>query len=160
MEDQTDIDVNLVWAHYPQNTHRFLGGNMPKTWVEKRDCGKTPHTKVLHKPFAGIPSGYTMLISSPQEIDEFIRQLPRGTTVSPLEMRKSLAKKHKADATCPVSTGIFFRIVCEAAIEERNQNTPLAEITPFWRVDLEGTSTASKLSIDKDELKLLRASER
>ncbi len=130
---------------------------MAKSWVEKRDCGKTPHIKILEKPFAGMKQGCRMLISSPQEIDRFIRELPEGEVITPKDMRQRLANKHKADATCPVSTGIFLRIVCEAALEEHARGKPLSTLTPFWRIDLENTTTATKLSIDQATLKAIRA---
>ena len=129
---------------------------MTKTWVEKRDGGKVPQVKILDKKFAGMPEGCKMLVSSPGEIDAFIRSIPAQTRISPKEMRDQLADRHDADETCPVSTGIFMRIVCEAALEERAQGRPLADITPFWRMDLENTSTAEKLSISKEELSQIR----
>lgn len=129
---------------------------MPKKWVEKRDCGKAPEVKVLDKPFAGIKEGASMLISSPSEIDGYIRAIPRGEIVEPRTMREQLAKRHSADATCPVTTGIFLRIVSEAALEEHANGTGIEEITPFWRIAIEGTSTAKKLSIDEEQLLFLR----
>ena len=98
---------------------------MTKSWTEKRDCGKSPHIKILDKKFAGIPQGCKMLVSSPQQIDSLVRRIPEGDTISPAKIRETLAKKHKADATCPVSTGIFFRIDCDAALEEKRQGKTL-----------------------------------
>ena len=57
-----------------------------------------------------------MLVSSPQEIDSLARRITVGDTISPAKIRETLAKEHKVDATCPVSTGIFLRIVCEAPL--------------------------------------------
>ena len=130
---------------------------MPKSWVEKRDGHKKKsHITKLEKKFAGIPEGSHLLISSPQEIDEYIRSLDEGSLVTTQEMRGALALKHKVEATCPVSSGIFLRIVCEAALEERASGKALDDITPFWRIDLAGTTAAKKLSIDEDEVALLR----
>lgn len=130
---------------------------MPKSWVEKRDGHKNKsHITQLEKRFAGIPEGSWLLISCPQEIDEYIRSLDEGSLITAQEMRSALARKHNAEATCPVSSGIFLRIVCEAALEERASGKAIDEITPFWRIDLAGTSAAKKLSIDEDEVALLR----
>ena len=130
---------------------------MPKSWVEKRDGYKNKsHITQLEKKFAGIPQGSHLLISCPQEIDEYIRNLDEGALITTQEMRDALAHKHKADATCPVSAGIFLRIICEAALEERASGKALDNITPFWRIDLAGTAAAKKLSIDEDEIALLR----
>ena len=129
---------------------------MTKSWVEKRDCSKDPHVKILDKPFAGIQKGCKMLVSSPQEIDAFIQEIPAGIFIEPAQMRDQLAQKHSADATCPVSTGIFLRIVAEAALEERHNGKALADITPFWRAVSNDSSTAKKLPIDSQELDVLR----
>ena len=52
-----------------------------------------------------------------------------------VEMRNELAKKAKANKTCPVSTGIFLRIAIEASLEEqskkkikKNQNSLFGEL--------------------------------
>ena len=57
------------------------------------------------------------------------------------KMRKLLAEVYQADATCPVTTGIFLRIVSEAAYEEYLEGKQ--DITPFWRV-VEPESTLAK----------------
>jgi len=129
---------------------------MAKTWTEKRDCGREPHVKVLDKSFAGIREGCKMLISSPQEIDAFIREIPPGSIFDPKEIRHQLAQKHGADATCPMSTGIFLRIVAEAAIEEMRNGKPVSTVTPFWRCVTNESSIARKISIDLSELDSLR----
>ncbi len=126
-----------------------------KTWTEKRDLSKEPHITILGKSFSGVPAGSKLLISSPQEIDAFIKTLPKGKQVSPQEMRKALAEIHKTDATCPVSTGIFLRIVAEAAIEEYRNGAPINSITPFWQVIPSDSATAKKLNIGSDELQTL-----
>jgi hypothetical protein len=127
-----------------------------KTWREKRDTGKAPHVTVLEKAFAGVPAGCRLLISSPQEIDRFLRAMPKGTRGTPAELREALARRHQADATCPVSTGIFLRIVAEAALEDLAAGVALEEISPFWRVVAADSPTAKKLSISAEELESLR----
>jgi hypothetical protein len=127
-----------------------------KSWVEKRDCGKAPHVTVIDKAFAGIPAGSKLLISSPLEIDAFVRNIPKGKQIDPPEMREILAKRHKADATCPVSTGIFLRIVTEAALEEYNQGSPLSSVAPFWRIVTPNSTLAKKLSIGSDEFAMMK----
>ena len=51
-----------------------------------------------------------MLISSPEEISEFIFTIPKGSYLSIKELRRGLALKAGADNTCPVTTGIFLRM--------------------------------------------------
>lgn len=123
-----------------------------KTWIEKRDGGQTPHIVILEKSFAGIPAGAKMLIASPQEIEAVIRTIPKGEVITPATLRQNLAMRHKADATCPVSTGIFLRVVTEAALEEFAQGKPAHQITPFWRAVTADSPLAKKLSADADEI--------
>ena len=127
-----------------------------KTWIEKRDCGKAPHVKTIDKAFTGMPAGCKMLISSPQEIEEFIKRIPKGEFVEPAKMRQALAKKHKADATCPVTTGLFLRIVAEAAFEEFSQGKAVNKLTPFWRVIANDSALAKKLSTDTGQLEYFK----
>ena len=127
-----------------------------KSWIEKREGGKPPHVIVIEKSFAGIAAGSKMLISSPQEIADYIGAIPKGKYVEPLQMREALAKKHKADATCPVTTGIFLRIVAEAALEEHAQGKSANRLTPFWRVISNDSALAKKLSIDAKQIDIIK----
>ena len=47
-------------------------------------------------------------------------------------MRGKLAADFAADVTCPLTTGIFVRIVAEAAEEDRLNGRQ--KVTPYWRV--------------------------
>jgi len=73
-----------------------------------------------------------MLIPTPLEVDAMIRKIPRGQVTTLPEIRARLARWHRAEMTCPMVTGIFLRIVAEAAEEDRRAGR--AEITPYWRV--------------------------
>ena len=48
------------------------------------------------------------------------------------QIRSRLARWHNADVTCPLVTGIYLRIVAEAAEEDRLEGK--TDITPYWRV--------------------------
>ena len=58
-----------------------------------------------------------MLIPTPKLIDAYIRQIPEGKAVDSQTLRKDLALQNGAEVTCPLTTGIFLRIVAEAAQE-------------------------------------------
>jgi hypothetical protein len=73
-----------------------------------------------------------MLIPTALEVDAMIRKIPRGELRTLAQIRKRLARWHNADVTCPLVTGIFLRIVAEAAEEDRRSGA--ADITPYWRV--------------------------
>jgi hypothetical protein len=121
-----------------------------KTWIEKRDIDKQPVVKKLDKDFADMHAGENMLIATPNIVDHYIRQIPTGQQHSLKTMRRDLAAEYDADVTCPVTSGIFLRIVAEAAWEEYQQGKPLKHIAPFWRVIDEYSPAAKKLSFGKD----------
>ena len=130
-----------------------------KSWREKRDCEKSFKIKVIEKAFAGIPEGSRMLILSPPYIDEYLRKIPFGLGLRVCEMRDDLAISFGADKTCPVSTGIFLRIVAEAALEDLNQEQSIEEISPFWRVVEPNSKLAAKLSCGVDFIREQRKRE-
>lgn len=55
---------------------------------------------------------------TPLLVDELIRKVPKGKLVTVEQVRERLAKDFKADSTCPLTTGIFIRIVGETAEED------------------------------------------
>ena len=65
-------------------------------------------------------------------------------------MRDDLAKDYQADKTCPVTTGIFLRIVSEASYEEYSNGIDLNVITPFWRMVNPNSKLAGKLACGID----------
>src|ERR1035438_6739060 len=73
-----------------------------------------------------------MLVPTALEVDAMVRKIARGQVSSASQIRRRLARWHNADVTCPMVTGIFLRIVAEAAEEDRIAGKP--EITPYWRV--------------------------
>ena len=114
-----------------------------KSWQEKLNIDRTPHIERSDKDFAGIKSGQMMLIPTPQVVDAYIRQIPKGKHVDITTLRKDLASEYHAEVTCPLTTGIFVRIAAEAAYEQYEAGTPISKITPFWRV-IDGKSPAAK----------------
>ena len=118
------------------------------TWTEKRNSSRVPEVKILRTDFAGLRRGTSMVVSSPAEIDAYIREIPYGTACAVADLRKALAARHGADAACPASTAIFLRIVAEAAWEALEVGAELQHVTPFWRVIEPGSKLARRLSVD------------
>ena len=56
-----------------------------------------------------------MLIPAPIEVDEVMRSVRKGKLITIDGIRKRLAAKHRADFTCPITTGIFAWIAAHAA---------------------------------------------
>lgn len=117
-----------------------------KSWTEKLDAGREPKVARMEKAFAGIPVGALMLVSTPREVLEFVKRIPEGRAVTQAELRARIAKKHHADAACPISTGIFVRIVAESAWEQIQAGKAPSEVAPFWRVVEPKSPLAKKLT--------------
>jgi hypothetical protein len=71
------------------------------------------------------------VIPAPREVDALMKQVPRGHVVTINELRAALARKHKTDFACPITTGIFSWIAANAAAEDEAEGKK--RITPFWR---------------------------
>jgi hypothetical protein len=131
-----------------------------KTWTDKvNDLTKEYIVKKVEKDFADIPAGAKMLISTPKIIDDYVRQIPKGKSGSLATMRKDLAIEYGAEYTCPVTSGIFLRIVSEAAHEQIEKGTPLNKVAPFWRVIDEKSALNKKLSFGQNFVKQQRKKE-
>lgn len=130
-----------------------------KTWIEKRDLDKKPEVKRPEKDFADIPAGSTMLIATPQIMDDYVKSIPKGRSLDIKNIRKNLALEYGADFACPVTTGIFLRIVAEAAFEELQSGKDIESITPFWRVVDPKSSLAKKLTFGRELLMEMREKE-
>jgi hypothetical protein len=128
-------------------------------WSAKLKVKKLPKRVKLDKDFAGIKAGSMLFVGTPQIIDAYMRKVPYGETRTIERLRRELARQNQCDATCPVSTAIFLRISAQAAIEQMNKGIASSEVTPFWRVIEAGSTIGNKLSIDSQQLALLRESE-
>jgi alkylated DNA nucleotide flippase Atl1 len=73
-----------------------------------------------------------MLIPTALQVDTMIRKIPRGELTTLAQIRQRLARWHRVEVTCPLVTGIFLRIVAEAAEEDLLANRP--DPAPYWRV--------------------------
>jgi hypothetical protein len=130
-----------------------------KTWAEKMQTG-APQITRLDKPFAGVPAGATLLISSPKEVDAYLKTHVRpGTSCTVPELRYALAQAHRADATCPMTSSIFVRIVAENAWDELEAGAKITDVAPFWRVVEPNSPLAKKLRAGSEWIARQRAAE-
>ena len=130
-----------------------------KTWIEKRDCDISYKIKTIDKKFADIPEGSKMFISTPKIIDDYIKHIPFGKSTELSTMRNDLAVEYQADKTCPVTTGIFLRIVSEASYEELKSGKGIEEVTPFWRIVNSKSKLANKLECGAEFINQQRENE-
>ena len=131
----------------------------PTDWRKRFSAAKEPHVVMLSSPFAGVPAGAMMLISSPGVIARYVAAIPAGETRTIARLRSDLARRAKADAMCPVTTAIYLRVVAEVALDELEAGKPMDEIVPFWRVIEPKDKLAAKLSCGPERLEHLRALE-
>lgn len=130
-----------------------------KTWAEKMKPDAEKKVERTDKKFADIPEGASMLIATPTIVDEYVRNIPEGTHVSIKQMREDLAAEHHAEYTCPVTSGIFLRIVAENAFDQYQKGEKTENIAPFWRMIDTKSPTAKKLACGVDFLKEMREKE-
>jgi hypothetical protein len=100
-------------------------------WREKLEKPQEPKLVKVPPKMARFGTG-TMLIPTPKLVDDLLRRVPKGKLVTVGEIRKRLAADFAADVTCPLTTGIFVRIVAEAAEEDRANGRQ--RVAPYWRV--------------------------
>ncbi len=117
-----------------------------KSWTEKLNDPRPPVVKPVPIDIAGMKAGEVMLVPSAQVVDAFIRAIPRGTGMDVPTLRRKLARKFKAEVTCPITLGFHLRTVAEAAWEAHLQGAKPADITPVWRVLDAAAPTLKKLS--------------
>jgi len=103
-----------------------------KSWREKLadDKGLPKVGKVAGKMSKRWGRG-TMVVPAPIEVDALMKQVPSGRVVTINELRTTLARNHKVDFACPITTGIFSWIAAHAAAEAEAEGAK--KFTPFWR---------------------------
>ena len=74
-----------------------------------------------------------MVVPAPREVDAIMRRVPKGKLITIGEIRAALAKKHKVNVCCPITTGIFAWIAAHAAEEAAAAGGARSKITPYWR---------------------------
>lgn len=103
-----------------------------KSWREKlADDKGLPKTGPIEGKLSTRWGTGTMVIPAPREVDEFMRQVPRGKLTTINELRAALARKHRVTIGCPITTGIFAWIAAHAAAEAEAEGRK--RVTPYWR---------------------------
>jgi len=101
-----------------------------KTYNEKlHSNGDLPKVEDLSdKPEAVARfGGAKLLVAAPIQYNEIMARIPEGKLITVDRIRAHLANQAGADATCPLTAGIFTNI-CAHASAERGDN-PI----PWWR---------------------------
>lgn len=118
------------------------------TWAERLAASDGIDIRPVPEGRRGMTPGKAMLYPSARMVNDAIREIPAGESITPTELRATLADRHDAEYTCPVTTTMMLRIVAEAANEARDLGTPMEEVTPVWRVLDQRASALRKLTFD------------
>jgi alkylated DNA nucleotide flippase Atl1 len=103
-----------------------------KSWREKlADDKDLPRVVEITDKMSTRWGTGTVVIPAPREVDEIMRQVPKGKVITINQIRSMLAKKHGATIGCPITTGIFASIAARAAEEAAAEGKK--DITPYWR---------------------------
>jgi alkylated DNA nucleotide flippase Atl1 len=103
-----------------------------KSWVEKLNDSKgLPQVQVITDKMSKRWGTGTVAIPAPSEVDELMKEVPKGKLTTINEIREAIAKKHNATIGCPITTGIFAWIAANAAEELKKEGKK--DTTPYWR---------------------------
>jgi alkylated DNA nucleotide flippase Atl1 len=115
-------------------------GYKKKSWQEKlANKNNLPKILKLQKKFPcynavhkmGADVGDNVVLVNPSEIVELMKQIPEGKLITLVEICKTIAKKHRVNACCSLTTGIFIMTAANAAEEAAKEGKPLH--IPYWR---------------------------
>ena len=103
-----------------------------KSWREKlADDKDLPRVVEITGKMSTKWGTGTCVIPAPREVDEIMRNVPKGKLITINQIRAHLAQKHGASIGCPITTGIFAGIAARAAGEDAAEGKK--DITPYWR---------------------------
>ena len=103
-----------------------------KTWQEKlADSNDLPRVVEITGKMSIRWGTGTVCIPAPIEVDEIMKEVPKGKLITVNQIREIVARKHRATIGCPITTGIFARIAAEASAERVAEGKK--NITPYWR---------------------------
>jgi hypothetical protein len=131
----------------------------PTDWRRRFRDAKPAKRVVLETDFAGIRAGSTLFIATPGLIANYIARIPSGERREIRRLRNELARRHEADATCPVTTAIYLRVVAEAAWEDLQDGATIDSVVPFWRAIDPESPIARKLRCGADWIQAMRDAE-
>ena len=120
---------------------------MKSSWKEKLNNPKDlPKVVRLNEKGQKHWHGEMMVVPAPMEVYEIMAKVPKGKLITTDGIRKRLAKAHKTDIACPLTTGIFAWIAANAS-EEMNK-TEGKKLIPYWRTLKTGGEINPKFPLD------------
>lgn len=117
-------------------------------WADRLAASDNVDIRPVAEGRRGMTPGKLMLYPSARMVNDTIREIPAGQSITPKELRAMLAQRYDVEYTCPVTTTMMLRIVAEAANEARSSGISAEEVTPIWRVLDRNASALRKLTFD------------
>jgi alkylated DNA nucleotide flippase Atl1 len=116
----------------------------PRSWREKLENPGEGLPKVVTGPpkWERRIGGRRVFVATPLLVNGVIQKVWQGKLITLGQIREHLAKDFQADAACPLTTGIFVRIVSEVAEEDLRADKE--KVTSCWRVIREDGSLNKK----------------
>jgi alkylated DNA nucleotide flippase Atl1 len=112
----------------PEGSQAMHGNAIAKVLEQKP-------VKIVAKLPEGVknwaPPGGSMVVSSPGEVYELMRAVPKGKLISLDTLRDTLATRHGTSIACPVSTAIFINVAAQAAEDWTQIGKP--DTAAWWR---------------------------
>ncbi len=71
------------------------------------------------------------MLVNPSEVVEVMKKIPKGKLITLFEVCKKIAEKHKVEACCSLTTGIFTMTAANATEEAAKEGKTLN--IPYWR---------------------------
>ena len=104
------------------------------TWRQKLEREHPNHGKLVPVPerWQKRFGQGMMVIPRPLDVDATIRRVRKGKLLTQSRLRQHLAEMSDAACACPLTTGIFVRIVAEAAEEDLGAGKK--RVAPYWRL--------------------------
>lgn len=111
-----------------------------KSWQEKlRDKKGLPKILMLEERFPcynavhkmGAEAGDKVVLVNPSEIVDVMKKISKGKLITIFEICGKIAEKHKVEACCSLTTGIFIMTAANAAEEAAKEGKDLN--IPYWR---------------------------
>ncbi len=99
-----------------------------------------PRIVVLTEPKGNAYPPGRMLIASPDTIAAIVQRIPRGQVLRLGDLRAALATAYDANYTCPMTTGIFLRMLAEDV-----DRAGTGDDMPWWRVVRDNGALLDKL---------------
>jgi hypothetical protein len=113
------------------------------SWREKlADDKDLPRIEVVTPKMSQKWGKGRFVIPAPRQVDALMRKVRKGRLTTINDIRASLARAHKVNFACPITTGIFATIAARAAGED--EADAKVRVTPYWRTLKEGGFLSDK----------------